>query len=341
MSSRGIRLARWLTVSLLLILLLCGSAFWVLRGQYANFLQQPLSIPSEGKVFVVDAGMSGRAVIQRLQELGLTQWSWQWRVLMRQQPAALKTGEFELQAGLTAPQLLQKLQAGEVIHYRFTVVEGWTLAQLLQAVQANELLGGTPEETAELASLARELSGAENPEGWFLPETYQFVRGYTASDLLRRAYKDMQSELGRAWRDRAVGLPLQSPYEMLILASIIERETAVESERDEISGVFVRRLQQGMRLQTDPTVIYGIGESYDGNIRKVDLQTDTPYNTYTRHGLPPTPIAMPGVASLQAAAHPKEGTSLYFVANGQGGHTFSDTLEDHQKAVNVMLGRKP
>jgi UPF0755 protein len=190
-------------------------------------------------------------------------------------------------------------------------------------------------------SVAREIAGAENPEGWFLPETYQFVRGYTAADLLKRAYQDMQAVLSRAWESRADGLPLQSPYELLILASIIERETAVDSERDEISGVFVRRLQSGMRLQTDPTVIYGLGEAYDGNIRKVDLQTDTAYNTYTRHGLPPTPIALPGVASLQAAARPKEGTSLYFVANGQGGHTFSDTLEDHQEAVNVMLGRKP
>ncbi len=335
------RAAKWLALVLLLVLLLLGVALWVLRGQYADFLQQPLSLQPQGQVFVVDPGMSGRAVIQRLQEFGITRWNWQWRILMRQQPAVLKVGEYRLESGLTAPQLLRKMQAGEVIHYRFTIVEGWTFAQLLLALQSDDLLGGRPEEAAELAGLAREMSGAENPEGWFLPETYQFVRGYSAKDLLRRAYQDMSTELTRAWESRVVGHPVQSPYELLILASIIERETAVASERDEISGVFVRRLQRGMRLQTDPTVIYGLGDAYDGNIRKRDLQTDTPYNTYTRHGLPPTPIALPGVASLQAAAQPKEGSSLYFVANGQGGHTFSDTLEDHQKAVNVMLGRKP
>jgi UPF0755 protein len=330
-----------LALALTLLLLLVGGTLLILRGQYTDFLQQPMAVSAEGRVLMVDAGMSGRAVIQRLQELGITRWNWQWRILMRQQPAALKVGEYALEHGLTPPQLLRQLQSGEVIHYRFTIVEGWTLAQLLSALQADEMLGKPLESVAELMSVAREIAGAENPEGWFLPETYQFVRGYTAADLLKRAYQDMQAVLSRAWESRADGLPLQSPYELLILASIIERETAVDSERDEISGVFVRRLQSGMRLQTDPTVIYGLGEAYDGNIRKVDLQTDTAYNTYTRHGLPPTPIALPGVASLQAAARPKEGTSLYFVANGQGGHTFSDTLEDHQEAVNVMLGRKP
>lgn len=341
MSMSATSIAKWLAVSLLLLILLLASGFVVLRAQYADFLQQPLSITADGQVFIVDPGMSGRAVVNRLQGAGITEWNWQWRWLMRQQPDPLKVGEYRLEAGFTAPQLLHVLQAGEVIHYRFTIVEGWTVSQLLLALQADELLGNGLEDLQVLTAKVQQLTKVENPEGWFLPETYQFVRGYSASDLLQRAYQDMQVELQRAWEMRVTEHPVQTPYELLVLASIIERETAVDSEREEISGVFVRRLQKGMRLQTDPTVIYGLGSAYDGDIRKKDLQTDTPYNTYTRFGLPPTPIALPGVASLQAAANPKAGSSLYFVADGQGGHTFSNTFEDHQKAVNIMLGRKP
>jgi UPF0755 protein len=349
MSSGAIRIVKWAGAALLLVLLLLAGAFLVLRSQYADFLNRPLHVAPDGQVFVVEPGMTGKAVIQQLQDLGITRWDWQWRLLMRQQTAAIRTGEYLLQPGLTAPAFLHKLQAGEVIYYRFTIVEGWTVEQLLQALQADPLLGESPGDAEGLRKLAVELASKSegistaggNPEGWFLPETYQFARGYTAADLLQRAHQEMQAELMRAWEGRVTGHPAQTPYELLVLASIIERETAVDSERAEISGVFVRRLLRGMRLQTDPTVIYGMGDAYDGNIRKADLQTDTPYNTYTRHGLPPTPIALPGVASLQAAAQPKEGSSLYFVANGQGGHTFSDTLEEHQKAVNLMLARKP
>ncbi len=335
------RIVKWLAVLALLAILVLVVTFWILRGKYDDFLQQPLHIAAAGQVFVVDPGLSGRAVVNRLQDAGITEWSWQWRWLMRQQPAPLRVGEYRLEAGLTAPQLLHMLQAGDVIHYRFTIVEGWTLSQLLLALQTDELLGSDSADLPELHALAQQLTDPDPPEGWFLPETYMFVRGYSATDLLQRAHQDMQAELQRAWEMRIEEHPVKTPYELLILASIIERETAVDSEREEVSGVFVRRLQKGMRLQTDPTVIYGLGTAYDGNIRKKDLQTDTPYNTYTRFGLPPTPIALPGVASLQAAAKPKAGSSLYFVADGQGGHTFSDTLEEHQKAVNIMLGRKP
>lgn len=341
MNRTATSIAKWLAAGALLLILVLASGYLVLRDKYADFIQQPLNISAAGKVFIVDPGMSGRAVVNRLRAAGITEWNWQWRWLMRQQPYPLKVGEYRLEDGLTAPQFLHILQAGEVIQYRFTVVEGWTLSQLLLALQADELLGNGSKDTQELMEQVQELTNMENPEGWFLPETYQFVRGYSAGDLLRRAYQDMQAELQRAWNMQSNDLPVETPYELLILASIIERETAVESERAEISGVFVRRLQKGMRLQTDPTVIYGLGSAYDGDIRKKDLQTDTPYNTYTRFGLPPTPIASPGVASLQAAANPKAGSSLYFVANGQGGHTFSNTFEDHQKAVNIMLGRKP
>ncbi len=333
---------KWLMLVLLVAILLLVCGFWLLRANYQGFLQQPLSIVPDKQVLLVEPGMSGRAVVQRLQQMGITQWNWQWRWLMRQKPEPLKVGEYLLKSGFTAPQLLHILQAGEVIHYRFTIVEGWTFAELLAALQLDGLLGGdSSDNTAALQQLAQQLTDAENPEGWFLPETYQFVRGYSAAELLQRAYQNMQIELQKAWSSRIADHPAQSPYELLVLASIIERETAVDSEREQVSGVFVRRLAKNMRLQTDPTVIYGLGAAFDGDIRKQDLGTDTPYNTYTRHGLPPTPIALPGVASLMAAAQPNEGSSLYFVADGKGGHTFSDTYEEHQRAVNIMLGRKP
>jgi UPF0755 protein len=337
----GKKILKWLGLGLLLLVLAAAGVVGTLRMQYQEFLQQELNIPQEGQVFVVDPGKSGRAVILDLQAAGITHFNWHWRWLMRQQTAPLKAGEYQLQAGTTPLQLLQLLQSGAVIHYRFTVVEGWTVEQLLNALQADPLLGATVENLQQLVDLSRQLTGVENPEGWFLPETYQFARGYSATELLQRAHLDMKSALQAAWEMRVADHPVQTPYELLVLASIIERETAVDSERGEISGVFVRRLQKGMRLQTDPTVIYGLGAGYDGDIRRKDLQTDTPYNTYTRFGLPPTPIALPGVAAIQAAALPQAGTSLYFVANGQGGHTFSDTFEEHQKAVNIMLGKKP
>lgn len=322
--------------------LLAASGFWLLRENYREFLQQPLAIQPDNQVLMLEPGMSGRAVVQRLQQTGITQWDWKWRWLMRQKPAPLKAGEYLLKSGLTAPELLRIMQAGEVIQYQFTIVEGWTFTELLGALQQDELLGvDSSDNTAALQQLAQALTDAQNPEGWFLPETYQFVRGYTAEELLERAHQNMQIELRKAWDARIADHPANSPYELLVLASIIERETAVDSERGQVSGVFVRRLKKNMRLQTDPTVIYGLGAAFDGDIRRQDLVTDTPYNTYTRHGLPPTPIALPGAASLMAAAQPREGSSLYFVADGKGGHTFSDTYEEHQRAVNIMLGKKP
>jgi UPF0755 protein len=174
-----------------------------------------------------------------------------------------------------------------------------------------------------------------------LPETYQFVRGDSDLDLLRRAHRAMQTALDAAWETRDPELPLNTAYELLNLASIVEKESSVESERAAIAGVFVRRLREGWRLETDPTVIYGLAERFDGDLRRRDLQADSPYNTYTRRGLPPTPIALPGISALAAAAHPAPGTAMFFVASGQGGHVFSDTLEEHNKAVREMLRRRP
>ena len=181
--------------------------------------------------------------------------------------------------------------------------------------------------------MARHGHPDEHPEGRFLPETYQFPRGSTDLEFLRRAYLGMEQALAEAWERRAKDLPLDSPYEALILASIVEKETGLASERARIAGVFVRRLKRGMRLQTDPTVIYGLGEGFDGNLRRKDLRTDTAYNTYTRQGLPPTPICLPGLDAIEAVLHPDEGNSLYFVARGDGSHEFSDTLKAHNRAV--------
>jgi len=312
---------------------------WQTWRQYQSFLYQPLSIPGSGSVFTVEPGLSGRAAVIQLQQQGLTRNSWQWRVLMRLEPPLLKVGEYRLEPGLTPQALLKALGSGDVVQYRFTIVEGWTFRQLQAALATDEILG--PGFTAGPDDVLPDGIDSDwpHPEGQFLPETYVYTRADNAFDVLQRAHQALTEQLTEAWEGRIDGHPVNTPYELLILASIIEKETALEAERTLISGVFVRRLNTGMRLQTDPTVIYGLGESFDGDIRRRDLQTDTPYNTYTRHGLPPTPISLAGAASLQAAAQPAPGDALFFVANGQGGHTFSVTLEEHQRAVNKLIGR--
>jgi UPF0755 protein len=321
-----------------LLLLAVLAVFWAGWRHYQAFLQTPLALPADGMVFTVEPGSSGADIVRALQADGLTAGRWEWRLLMRMEPRVYRTGEFRLEPGAKPRDVLRQFAEGRVIQYRLTLVEGWTFRQVAEALDANEVLQhryhlADPETWPEL----NDTLGIGHPEGWFLPETYLFARGDSDLDLLRRAHAAMQEALEAAWAARDLDLPLETPYELLILASIVEKETALDEERGEIAGVFVRRLKKGMRLQTDPTVIYGIGEAFDGDIRRRDLQTDTPYNTYTRHGLPPTPIAMPGRESLMAAAQPAEGETLYFVANGQGGHTFSVTLQEHQAAVRKLL----
>jgi len=324
---------------LAMLAVLAAAAGLLVSQRYRIFLEQPLSIPAGGKVVNVDPGMSGKSVIERLANLGLTASGWQWRLLLRLDPVVFKTGEYRLEPGLKPRDLLRMLQTGDVIRYRFTIVEGWTYWQLLDALLRDPVLGPGLESELKSGHWPEAEEEWIQPEGRFLPETYVFTRGDSALDVLERADREMQATLDEAWRSRVDDHPAKSPYELLILASIIEKETAVATERAQISGVFVRRLKKGMRLQTDPTVIYGLGGAFDGNVRRRDLEADTPYNTYTRHGLPPTPISMPGRASLMAAAQPAEGTSLYFVANGKGGHTFSDSLEQHQQAVDRLVGK--
>jgi UPF0755 protein len=327
-------------LSAALILLLSGAAGWLGWERYQQFLHTPLNIPGEGLVFNLEPGASGAEIVRQLGLLGLTRPGWEWRILMRLEPHVYQVGEYRLEAGMLPEDVLRSLSSGEVVQHRITLVEGWTFRQFAAALRANEVLEHELDlDAGPQLKLVAEALGVDHPEGWFLPETYQFTRGDSDRDILARAHQSMKTELGKAWSSRDLDVPVASPYQMLILASIIEKETALNEERGRIAGVFTRRLKEKMRLQTDPTVIYGMGESYDGNIRRKDLQADTPYNTYTRHGLPPTPIAMPGRASLMAAAHPEEGEALYFVANGNGGHTFSATLEEHQAAVRKLLER--
>ena len=327
----------YVVLALLLFLGLLSAAAW---QRYSAFLNTPLPIPPEGARFVLEPGSTGADIVANLAAAGLTEPGWTWRLLMRFEPHLYRAGEYRLEPDSRPRDVLELLASGRVIGYRVTLVEGWTFRQVAALLAANEVLRQTVDLTdPEQWPTVLETLGLEHLEGWFLPETYVFVRGDSDLDLLRRANEAMRQALDDAWQGRRIGLPLSSPYELLILASIIEKETALESEREEIAGVFVRRLERGMRLQTDPTVIYGLGEAFDGDIRRRDLEADTPYNTYTRHGLPPTPIAMPGRASLLAAAQPADGDTLYFVADGNGGHTFSVTLDEHQAAVRKLINK--
>ena len=266
----------------------------------------------------------------------------EWRLLARELDAAgrLKVGEYALEPGITPRELLRRMRDGRVIHYRVTIVEGWNFRQLRAALAAAEPLLHEATDLDDAALMAALGHPGQHPEGRFLPETYLYQRGDSDLDILRRAYAAMEQALAEAWANRAPDTPLRSPEEALILASIVEKETGQAHERPQIAGVFSRRLRRGMLLQTDPTVIYGMGSAYDGNIRKRDLTTDTPYNTYTRPGLPPTPIAMPGRAALQAAVNPAPGDALFFVSRNDGTHVFSATYAEHAAAVDCWQRRR-
>ncbi|MGH8442225.1 MAG: endolytic transglycosylase MltG [Nevskiaceae bacterium] len=267
-----------------------------------------------------------------------------WHARLTGQAAALKAGEYSVGTGLRALELTALLASGQVVLHELTLVEGWTFAQALAAVHAHQAIAralpdhGVADPTA---LLMQQLGAPGQPaEGRFYPDTYRFARGTTDVEFLRRAYQAMEGVLAQEWAGRSPDLPYASPDEALIMASIVERETGLVDERGEIAGVFVRRLQKKMRLQTDPSVIYGLGIKFDGNLRKRDLLADGPYNTYTRAGLPPTPICLPGRAALHAAMHPAAGKTLYFVARGDGSHVFTETFADHDAAVRKYQLRR-
>jgi len=242
---------------------------------------------------------------------------------------------------LTSESLLQLLLSGKSIAYKITIPEGWTFDLILQALRDSPEIEHTLEGLSEKAILIKLGMQEEHPEGWFFPDTYSFPRGSKDLAFLQRAHKKMRQVLQTEWQNRDQGLPLNNAYEALILASIVEKETGLATERPEIAGVFIRRLKKGMKLQTDPTVIYGMGDRYQGNIRRRDLRQNPPYNTYVHSGLTPTPICLPGKDAIHAVLHPAAGKSLYFVARGDGSHQFSATLKQHNAAVRkYQLGKK-
>jgi UPF0755 protein len=304
--------------------------------EFNRFADAPMAVRKDASALLIPHGSSFRKIVDQLQARHLSAAPylfWRALALRMQVTRQLHSGEYALHPGMTPRQLFTDMAHSQVVQHRFTIVDGWTFKQLRQNLdKAHELKHLT--KGLDNARIMQQLGHkGQNPEGLFLPETYAFVRGDSDLDLLKRSYAAMQRVLDKQWADRAADLPLKTPYQALILASIVERETAQPSERARIAGVFVRRLRIGMRLQTDPSVIYGMGDAYKGKIHKRDLETDTPYNTYLHAGLPPTPIALPGTPAIHAALHPAKGKALYFVARGDGTHVFSDTLAAQDRAV--------
>ena len=323
-----LRFVKWMTLALLLAAAVVGGAFY----HYANSV---IALPQSPLAFDLKSGSSFRSAARQMTDAGAIG-DPRWFVLLGRlfgDPTQIKAGNYEIESPITPLQLLRKITRGDFTQVAIIFIEGWTFRQLRKALDEHESVRHDSQGLSD-RELARRIGVPdEMPEGWFFPDTYHFSKNASDIAILRRAHRLMQSNLTRLWDKRASSLPLRTSYEALILASIIEKETGRAAERAMIAGVFMNRLRIGMRLQTDPTVIYGVGEAFDGNIRKRDLTTDTPWNTYTRAGLPPTPIAMPGMASLRAALNPAATKALYFVARGDGTSQFSSTLEDHNAAV--------
>ena len=327
---------RFLLNCFLTLILLAAWAAGVFYLQYQKALNAPLVAEGDG-IITVKRGDTLASLNHELVQRGVIHSDWVLPVYARLNPQAanIKAGDYRIDENATLPSLINDITNGKVVVYSVTVIEGKTFKDLRASLVQTAGIEHTLNDKTD-AQIATLLGIDGSPEGWFMPETYQFHRGSSDLELLKRMYGEMQRTLEQEWPNRADGLPLANPYQALILASIIEKETGVASERPQIAGVFVRRLQKDMLLQTDPSVIYGAAD-YHGDLTRKHLQTDTPYNTYINKGLPPTPIALPGKASIQAALHPADGDSLYFVADGKGGHTFSATYEEHQQAVARYL----
>lgn len=314
------------------ILTLFASAALVFAVRH--YLEAPMNLAATGKTLLVESGSSLSRVTRDLQKEGVLLCPQSLRLYARvSKQTMVRSGEYFLHEGMTALQLLSALNNGDVVRHQVTLLEGHNYRQALQSLAAEEKLqkklqGVSGQELTQ--KLGMDYS---DPEGLFFPDTYQYTIDMSDIDVLRESHKKLQQVLEEEWQLRASNLPYKNSYEALIMASIVEKETGAPEERPAIAGVFVRRLQKGMRLQTDPTVIYGLGESYQGNLTRQHLLSDTPYNTYTRAGLPPTPIALAGREAIHAALHPQEGSSLYFVGKGDGHHYFSSTLVEHNEAV--------
>jgi len=307
------------------------------------YLTSPVTVPDGGTGFVIVPGASFGEVARQLEQAGITDNAklLRWYARWTDKANSVQAGEYLIKEGTTPITLLQQFTSGNVKLYSFTIIEGWNHRELLGALQSHSQVAAELTDEDWPAFLDELGADTRIPEGLFLPETYRFPNGSSDRALLTQAYKLMQTVLQEEWGGRDQSSPVTTPYEALVLASIVEKETARADEREKIAGVFARRLLKRMRLQTDPTVIYGIGPNFNGNLTRNDLRTDTPYNTYTRHGLPPTPIAMPGRAAIHAALHPAKGEELFFVATGlgDGSHKFSKTKDEHDAAVREYLKR--
>jgi UPF0755 protein len=330
------RFAHGTLLKLLGFVVLLSSLYgaWMIMD-YRTFVSEPLSFGAEGMRYEIKPGKTLTHVARDLRRRGIidsaTYLVWLGRLMGNADD--IKAGEYRFNNGITPERLLEQIANGEILQYALTIVEGWNFHQLMDAVHSNEYLLHTLSDYSDEEIMVHIGHPGEHPEGRFLPDTYHFPRLTTDVAFLQRVYNAMQALLQKKWPERSADVAYETPYEALILASIVEKETSLPSERKRIAGVFNRRLQKRMRLQTDPTVIYGLGRSFDGNIRRHDLRRDTPYNTYLHRGLPPTPIAMPGRDAVIAALNPTLGDELYFVARGDGGHQFSTTLEAHNAAV--------
>lgn len=315
--------------------------------QYNQFLQTPLHVTDTNDVFVIKSGTNARQIAGKLQNTGVLENGLFFMLHARVTGKAdkLKAGEYKLEAGMKPDDVLQKFVSGQSLQYQLSIIDGKTYKDIVASIRSQPMLEQTLND-ADYANIMPKL-GAEagmRPEGWFFPDTYNFPRKTTDLAFLQRSYKEMRDYLKKAWDGREVNPYIKTPYQALILASIVEKETGLAEERPLVARVFLNRLAKGMLLQTDPTVIYGMGDKYDGNIRKKDLQTDTPYNTYTRTGLPPTPIAVPSKAAIDAVMHPANSDALYFVATAPGAAShFSETLNEHNQAVRryILQRNKP
>lgn len=320
-----------LRLSLALILLLA-----LLAGGFYGWLSRPLHLPADTVEFRVPAGTGLRGVVRILGQAGV-EIQGDLLVLAARlsgKEGSIRAGTYGIEKGITPQALLDTLVQGKVLQVEVRLIEGWTFRQWRGLLATHQGLEHVTAAMGETELMQRLGFPGYAPEGMFFPDTYLVDKYSTDLELLARAASAMQRHLEREWAGREAGLPYRTPYEALIMASIVEKETGLAADRDKVAGVFVNRQRIGMRLQTDPTVIYGLGERFDGNLRKVDLQTDTPFNTYTRAGLPPTPISMSSLASLQAALHPARTEAFYFVARGDGSSQFSRTLDEHNQAVN-------
>ena len=320
----------------LLLVLVCILALWLaVIYNFKSALSQRLQLPETSKILLVGKGDSLSKVIYDLENAGVlhhARWLiWHARL---NDATLIRTGEYELTTDISGKELLQRLTSGRVIQYEVTLVEGKKLSDVMKLLSSqkkliNDIKDVTPEQYEKLFGFT-----PDKAEGWFFPDTYSFVSGSKMSDILLQAHHRLRAILDEEWQKRAKNLPYETPYQALIMASIIEKETGAASERADIAGVFVRRLQKNMRLQTDPTVIYGLGENFTGNLKRSHLKEPTPYNTYVIQGFPPTPIALVGREAIHAALHPAAGNTLFFVAKGDGTHAFSSTLAEHENAIN-------